>query len=603
MWSFLGRVFRGVWWLVDSLRRVVVTLVFVLALALVLAFALYPGPSVPDGAALVLRPAGTLVERVRVNDPLGIIRSGGVSVAQTSLPDLLEAIRAAREDKRIKALVIETDLLGQGGLSKLAELREAVLDFKSGGKPVYARGERFLQGQYFLASIADEVHLAPDGFVLLPGLARNVSYFKGALDALGVKVHVFRVGEYKSFSEPFTRTDMSDEDRESSRVLLDALWKGMRERVAGSRKLAPEALDRYVDDYAGLLQAAGGDAAGAARDAGLVDALTQRDEWRELLKARVGEGADDKDYRRIDADDYLAAVRAARPHENARVAVLVAQGAIVDGAADEDSVGGDSLAAQIRAAREDEAVKAIVLRIDSPGGSAWASEVIRRELELTRRAGKPVVASMSSVAASGGYWVAAGADEIWARPETLTGSIGVFAMFPELTEPLARLGVTTDRVATGPLAGTLDPRRPLDPALAKAMQLGVEHSYRRFLEIVASARRKDLGEVDAVARGRVWTGEAALRLGLVDKLGGIEDAIAAAAKRAQLDRYETVWPTGEINLRQLLLRRLMSVAGPAGITTESPLARLLGNLQAQAADLLRWNDPQHLYGHCLCDAP
>lgn len=603
MFGFLGRLFAWIWRALDLLRRVVVTLAFLLAFALVIAFALHPGPSVPDGAALVLRPAGTLVERVRVDDPLGIIRSGGAPVAQTSLPDLLEAVRAARGDDRIKALVIETDQLGQGGLSKLAELREAVLAFKSGGKPVYARGERFTQGQYFLASIADEVHLAPDGFLLLPGLARNVSYFKGALDALGVKVHVFRVGEYKSFSEPFTRSDMSDEDRASSRELLDTLWAGMRERLAGSRKLAPEALDRYVEDYAGLLQATGGDAARAAREAGLVDTLSQRDEWHQLLKTRVGESADGKDYRRIEADDYLAAVRAARSHENARVAVLVAQGSIVDGAADEESVGGDSLAAQIRAAREDERVKAVVLRIDSPGGSAWASEVIRRELELTRREGKPVVASMSSVAASGGYWVAAGADEIWARRETLTGSIGVFAMFPEFTEPLARLGVTTDRVATGPLAGTLDPRRPLEPALAQAMQLGVEHSYRRFLEIVASARRKDIAEIDAVARGRVWTGEAALRLGLVDKLGGIEDAVAAAAKRAQLERYETVWPTGEINLRNLLLRRLMSVVGPVGITTESPLARLLGGLQAQAADLLRWNDPQHLYGHCLCDAP
>ncbi|AYH45897.1 signal peptide peptidase SppA [Azoarcus sp. DN11] len=601
MFGFLGRMLAGLWWAVDLLRRVVLTLVFLLVLALVLVFALRPGPSVPDGAALLLRPAGTLVERVRVDDPLGIIRAGGASVAQTSLPDMIEAVRAAREDKRIKALVIETDLLGEGGLSKLSELRDEILAFKSGGKPVYARGERYTQGQYFLASVADEVHLAPDGFVLLPGLARNVSYYKGALDALGVKVHVFRVGEYKSFAEPFTRTGMSDEDRASSVELLDALWKGMRERIASSRKLAPEVLNRYVDRYADVLEAADGDTARAARESGLVDALSQRDEWHDLLKARIG--ADGKDYRRIEADDYLAAVRAARPHEDAHVAVLVAQGSIVDGAADEDSVGGDSLAAQIRAAREDEHVKAVVLRVDSPGGSAWASEVIRRELELTRKAGKPVVASMSSVAASGGYWVAAGADEIWARPETLTGSIGVFAMFPEFSEPLNRVGITTDRVATGPLAGSLDPRRPLEPALAKAIQLGVEHSYRRFLEIVATARGKDIAAVDAIARGRVWTGEKAHRLGLVDQLGGLEGAIAAAAKRAQLEHYETIWPTGEINLRHLLLRRLMSAVGPVELGAASPLARLLAGVQAQAADLLRWNDPQHLYGHCLCDAP
>jgi protease-4 len=602
MWHALGRFFAGLWRTIEVLRRVVLNVVFLIVLAALLAFVLYPAPTVPDGAALVLRPAGALVERVTFDDPLGLIRSGGVPVAQTALPDLLEAVHAARDDARIKALVIETDGLGKAALSKLSELRDAIAAFRESGKPVFARGERFTQGQYYLASAADEVHLSPDGFVLFPGLARNVSYFKGALDALGVKVHVFRVGEYKSFSEPFTRTGMSDEDREASRDLLDALWSVMRERVAASRKLAPETLARYVDDYAGVLDASAGDTARAARETGLIDTISQRDEWRELLKARVGASDDGKDFLRVDLDDYLAAVRAARPQEEARVAVLVAQGSIIDGRADADSVGGDSLARQIRAVREDERIKALVLRIDSPGGSAWASEVIRRELELTRRAGKPVVASMSSVAASGGYWIAAGADEIWARPETLTGSIGIFALFPELAEPLDKLGVTVDGVATGPLAGAFDPRRPLAPEAAKALQLGIDHGYRRFLETVATARGMPVAEVDPIARGRVWTGEAAEKLGLVDRLGGLGDAIAAAAKRARLERFETVWPEPEVQLGQVLLRRLLSVA-PPGPVVESPLQQWLVGAQAQAAELLRWNDPQHVYGHCLCEAP
>ncbi|NMG75590.1 signal peptide peptidase SppA [Aromatoleum diolicum] len=603
MWSSVGRFFAGLGRTIEALRRVVVNLVFLILLAAILAFVLYPAPSVPDGAALVLRPTGALVERRTLDDALGLIRSGGVPVAQTALHDLLEAIHAARDDARIKMLVIETDRLGKSGLSKLSELREAITAFRSSGKPVLARGERFTQGQYYLASAADEVHLAPDGFVLFPGLARNVSYFKGALDSLGVKVHVFRVGEYKSFSEPFTRTGMSDEDREASRDLLDALWNVLRERVAASRKLAPETLARYVDDYAGVLAASAGDTARAARETGLIDTISQRDEWRELLKMRVGASDDGKDFLRVDLDDYLAAVRAARPQQDDRVAVLVAQGTIIDGGADADSVGGDSLAQQIRALREDERIKALVLRIDSPGGSAWASEVIRRELELTRRAGKPVVASMSSVAASGGYWIAAGADEIWARPETLTGSIGIFALFPELAEPLNKLGVTVDGVATGPLAGAFDPRRPLPPEAAKALQLGIDHNYRRFLETVAAARGMPVAEVDPIARGRVWTGEAADKLGLVDQLGGLDDAIAAAARRARLERFETVWPESDVNLGHLLLRRLLSVAAPLSPAVDSPLQQLLAGVQAQAAELLRWNDPQHLYGHCLCEAP
>jgi protease-4 len=422
-------------------------------------------------------------------------------------------------------------------------------------------------------------------------------------------VHVFRVGEYKSFSEPFTRNDMSEEDREATRDLLDGLWRQVRTDVAATRRMDTAALDRYIVGYRDALAAADGDAARAARDAGLVDRLSTRDEWRARLVERVGSADDGRNFRHVEVDDYLAAVEAARRPAADAVAVLVAQGAIVDGEQPAGVVGGDSFAKLIRQAREDETVKAVVLRIDSPGGSAWASELIRRELELTRRVGKPVIASMSSTAASGGYWIAAGANEIWAAPASLTGSIGIFAMFPEFAEPLKRLGISVDGVATAPLAGALDPRRPLDPVAAEALQLGIEHGYRRFLDTVAHARGMSAEEVDAVARGRVWTGATAAELGLVDKLGGLPAAVAAAAAAAGLKEYEVRRPQALQSLEQRLLHRLLSsvpslpTAEGGGDAQAGPLARLVAGLERSAAELLYWNDPQHLYAHCLCEAP
>lgn len=604
LFRFIGRVLGGIWRGVDLLRRAALNLVVLALIVAGLVAFFHALPAVPEGAALVLRPAGVLVEQAVVDEPLALLR-GEAAGGQSALNDLLEAVRGATSDERIAALVIETDdLRAGGGLSKLAELREAILAFKATGKPVFARGEHYTQGQYYLAALADEVHMSPDGFLLLQGLSRYSAYFKGALDALGVKVHVFRVGEYKSFAEPFTRSGMSDEDREASRDLLDGLWNVFRSDLATARKLTPAALDAYVLHYRDALAAAEGDAARAARTAGLVDRLSTRDEWRARLIERLGADKAGKDFPQVDADSYLVALRAARLEHADKIAVLVAQGAIVDGEQPAGTVGGDTLARQIRHARDNAAVKAVVLRIDSPGGSAFASEQIRRELELTRQAGKPVIASMSSVAASGGYWIAAGADEVWAAPTTLTGSIGIFALFPEVSQPLKRLGVTVDGVATGPLAGVPDPRRPLDPQAAQAMQLGIEHGYRRFLDTVAKARRMPTGEVDAVARGRVWTGETALELGLVDHLGGLDAAIAAAARRAGVEHYSALWSASEVSAGRLLLHRLLGMAGIAPPpAADSPLRRVLAGLEAEAAELLRWNDPQHLYVHCLCGAP
>ena len=601
MLNFIFNLFRFAWLFLDGTRRVGTNLLLLVAIIAIIAAIAHPGPTVPDGgAALLVRPAGALVEQASFSPSLSFFSNE--QQKETVLPDLLEAIRAARDDARIKLLVLETDAIDAGGLAKFGELRAAIADFKTSGKPVLARGERFEQGQYYLASIADEVHLAPDGFVFLQGLARFSTYFRGALDKLGIKVHLFRAGEYKSFGEPFTRTNMSEEDREASQALLNGLWSRIRDEISATRKLTQAQFDHYVLNYLDTLKAAKGDQAAAAQAAGLIDNLSTRDQWKARVKERLGDESAKKDFRHIEASTYLSIARRASPKSPDKIAVLVAQGTIIDGEQPPGSVGSDSFARLIREARENKQVKALVIRIDSPGGSAWASEVIRHELELTRQAGKPVVASMSSLAASGGYWIAAGTDEIYAEPATLTGSIGVFGMFPEFSEPLVALGLNVDGVATAPLAAALDPRRPLDPVVGEALQLSVDHTYRRFLEVVAKARKMEPDAVDKIAQGRVWSGQEAVNMGLVDYIGGIDAALAAAASRAKLKNYSVIWPTQNIPPMHMVLKQLFATANDEA-SASSPASAIAKRLAADFKSLTLWNDPRHIYMHCLCEIP
>lgn len=603
VFRFIGGVFRFLFRSIDFLRRALLNLVLIGIVAVIAIAWWKPAPGIDEGSVLVLRPAGALVEETTVGSPLDLLGPDSGIASETALRDLLEAVRTAREDERITALVLETDDLAGGGIARLAELRAEIAAFRAAGKPVLARAERFTEGQYYLASVADEVHLSPDGFLLLRGLASYSNYFGNALEKLGIKVHVFRVGEYKSFAEPFTRNDMSPESRENTGDLLSGLWNALRDDIAVSRKLGPAAIDAWVRYFADALEAADGSPAKAALDAGLVDRLSTVDEWRELLRERF-----DLVERRFGGGKAVSVARylASQPERTApgRVAVLVASGAIMDGSGTGGTVGGDSFARLIREVRDDASVSALVLRIDSPGGSAWASEQIRRELELTRRAGKPVIASMGATAASGGYWIATGASEIHAHPLTLTGSIGIFALFPDLSAPLDRLGVGVDGVATGPFAGVPDPRRPLTPEAVSIMQRSLEFGYRRFLQTVAGARDMSVEEVDRVARGRVWTGEAAHKLGLVDELGGLYDAIAAAAERVGLEEYEVIWPEPAASPRERLLRSLGEfVSTDSHPAPQGAFGALFASLQREAEALLTWNDPRHLYVHCLCEAP
>lgn len=603
----LFRLLRLLWQGLNFTRRLIANALLVLVLLLLFGgYALFANkpaaPPPPEGAALFIRPQGAITEQLERASSFDLLMDAQGSMPGAALHEYIEAIDVAAGDSRITGLVLETGDIAGASLGRLAELRAAIERFRAAGKPVYAWGERFTQGQYFLASAADRVHVSPDGAVLLAGLARYQNYFKSALDKIGVKVHVFRVGAYKSFGEPFTRDEMSEEDRQSTLDLLTGLWGQMRQTVEKSRKLTPEALADYVQRYPDHLARTRGDAAQAALDAGLVDELLTRDQWQAQLRARFGADADDPDsFRKVTPARYLA--HAGKENASAPViAVLTVQGTIIDGETQAGTTGGDTLAAQIRKARNDARVRALVLRIDSPGGSAFASELIRRELQLTRNAGKPVIASMSGTAASGGYWVASGADEIWALPSTLTGSIGIFALLPELVDTANHLGIHTDGVGTAPLAGLPDPLRPLPPDAQRSAQLMLEHGYRRFLDVVAEARKMSPREVDQVGQGRVWTGEAAHKLGLVDQLGTLPQAIAAAAARAGIAGEPQVrWEVPEPSLGEMLLSLLGELALTDARARPSLASTLLQQWRTELAALHTLNDPQNLYAHCFCD--
>ena len=602
--GLIRRMLTGLWRGVDRLRQISLNLLFIAVAVFLIAgwWASRPTP-LEAGSALLVAPVGQIVEQRTSRSPMSVLQ-GGDGIHQVQLRDIVDGIRAAAADSRIKALVIEPDGINTVGLSKLQEIAAAIAEFRKAGKKVYVHAKHYSQSQYYLAAQADEAFMNPDGYVFLAGFARYPTYYKGLLDSLGVRMQIFRVGTYKSFVEPYTRSDMSPEDREASRGYLEAAWQIFRQDIAAARPKAADKLDAYINDANAQMAAAGGDAARMARDAGLLDGLKTADEWRDFLKARVGTDGDGKQYRHVDLAAYLAHVREAAPHPDERVGVVVAQGAIVDGDQPAGVVGGDTAALLIRQARENDAIKALVLRVDSPGGSAFASEVIRRELELTRKAGKPVIVSMSSVAASGGYWISTAADEVWASPATLTGSIGIFAMVPDLSGPMNKLGLTVDGFGTTPLAGGLDPRRPLDPKVADLLQQSIDHGYKRFLQVVARGRRMTPEAVDPIAQGRVWLGTQAKEKGLVDKLGGLDEAVKAAAARAGLTRYDVTYVEKSLSPRDQLLTRLLdSEEESRASAAASPVDVLLANLRGELANLAHWNDPGFAYLHCLCVAP
>jgi protease IV len=505
--------------------------------------------------------------------------------------------------------VIDTDDMGSVGQAKLEELAAVIGVFRHSGKRIIARGTYFLQGQYYLAAQADEVYLDPFGFVLLDGYDRYRMFFRDALDKLSIDMHLFRAGKFKSAAETFTRRDMSPEDREESDVYLQALWRGYRTSVASARSLKAEAIGQYADGYVTAVAAAGGDTAKVAKDSGLVSGLKTQQEVEDRLVDLVGADAGGKSYRQVGVADYLRATHAEDKQrgKGRAVGVVVASGEILDGKQPPGTVGGESTALLLRAARLDEDIRAVVLRIDSPGGSVLASEQIYREVQALKKDGKPVVASMSDVAASGGYYIAAGADQIIASPNTITGSIGVFAGIPTFNRSLAKLGINVDGVGTTPLSGATQLDRPMSADAGRLIQVTVDHDYEEFLARVAKGRGKTREAIDAIAQGRVWAGLDARQQGLVDRLGGYDDAVTEAATRAGLKAgYGVRRIEPELSWAQQLLFQVRSTAEylleRIGLA-HSGTAQLMQRLKPLDLELGRWarlSSPNTIYSYCFC---
>jgi len=595
-----GRVLSGV----DAARRVFVNLLFV-ALVIVLLVFLFSDddPEIADTTALVIAPKGQLVEQVTGQSIERMIdEARGAVPAETLLKDVIDAIEAGKDDDRIQALVLNLSAFGGGRMTKLQDVGKAITDFKTSGKKVIATSDSYDQYGYYLAAHADEVLMNKMGLVILEGFGRYKMYYKDGIDRLGLDVHVFRVGEYKSYAEPYLRNDMSHEAKEANLEYLGDLWQIYLEDVAAARGMTVEQIEEYANEIPRLIEEANGDTAKAALDFGLVDQALTRIEMRERLIELVGEDEDTHSYNRVAFSEYLEELdedRFGRKAKGDRVGVVVARGTILDGSHPAGTIGGDSTAALIRQARNDENIKAIVLRVDSGGGSATASEVIRRECEKARKEGKPVIASMGSVAASGGFWISIASDQIWASPSTITGSIGVVLIIPTYQRPLAKyLGVRVDGVSTAPLAG-IRPDRELPEQAGEVLQTITDQIYRDFLVRVGEARGMTTEEVDLIARGRVWSGEDAHELGLVDNLGDLDDAIAAAAALAELgDEYEVSYIEKKVKFKDRMLKKLMArgigVAGPE-FASDSPLDEVIRQIERSVAEFAALNDPNHAY--------
>jgi protease-4 len=614
----ITRVFGFIWRLIERLVKGIQVLIFLFVVVLVLS-ALSGlsggGITIADSGALVIAPSGFLVEQAE-GEPLDrALLEMEDGDGQTIVREVIKSLELAAEDDRIQAVVLLPGYLQGGGLSKQQAIAAALDKYRATGKRVISMSDSYDQSQYYLAAHADEIYMHDFGFVLIEGFGYFKTYFADALENLKVDVNVFRVGEYKSFVEPYLRNDMSEEDKEASERWLQGLWSVWERDVAAARGIEPQVLDRYINDVVSVLKESGGDAGQAAMTAGLVDGLMNHQDFRKYMIDAVGASVEEPDtFEQIDYQSYLIAVERENgideTEATSNVAVIVASGEIVDGEASPGTIGSATLVRLIRQVTNDDSVAAVVLRVDSPGGSMFASEVVLDQLQELKASGRPLVASMSSVAASGGYYISMEADEIWAAETTISGSIGVGAMFPTFQRSLNKLGVTIDGFGTTRLSGQLSAVMPLGDEARELLDVSVHSAYDVFITKVAAARDMDIERVDEIAQGRVWIGEDAYQLGLVDELGGLDAAVASAAKLAGLaeGEYDTVYVERELTVAEKVLLQYARLLGMFFATSDSPsggvatiLQRLVGSIESELAVLQTWNDPRGIYYHCMCE--
>jgi protease-4 len=613
MKNMIRKVFSAIWTGVNGVRKVLHLLLLLFIFLLFFDATSEPPQLIPRHAALVIQPVGFLVEQYdgRPFDR-AVAEMLGDGTPQTLVQDIVDALEFAKNDDRIDVVYFELSRLFGAGLSKLQRVGAAIEDFRSSGKTVIANADFMSQQSYYLAAFADEAYLHPDGLLFLRGYGRFQRYYKDAIDLLRIDWNIFRVGTHKSFVEPYTRMDMSDEDRETNLRLIGQLWSQYELDVVTARGLEADAIGTFASDYLEIVKAAGGDAAVAARDHGLVDELLARNEVRDILIDYVGEDPDEPDtFNATGMYDYLAQMRmlTGSKAKDENIAVVVAAGEILFGSQPPGTIGGDSTAALLRRALNDDSVKAVVLRVDSPGGSVFAAELIRDEVVALREAGKPVVASMGSVAASGGYSIAMDANHVVASPTTITGSIGVFGMFPTYQRTLETVGIGTDGVGTAPFAGELRFDREMSEETKELFQLFVEDTYDDFISGVAESREMGKQDVDEVAQGKSWTGVDALGHGLVDQLGSFKDAVLVAADLAGLADGEYGLKTIEQKMSpgQQLIVDILGTGAKAGLDLSGwvrqpkGLEKLAGSLAEKTKLMLRFNDPKGIYSHCFCE--
>lgn len=604
---------RGLWSGLNTARRVMHLIVLLVIFGALFALMADGKKAIIEKTTLVLSLEGDIVEQFS-GSPSDRFWAGvtGEEVKQVRLRDVRRVLQAAAKDARIVQVLLRTDELGGVGVATLREVAAALTEFRKSGKKIVSYSYGYGQRGLFLAAHTDRVYLHPEGLAMLEGLGRNRVYYASMLQKLGVKPHVFRVGEFKSAVEPYLLDGPSDAAREADAFWLNDLWNIMLNEYAAARKLKADDLKLMLEELPARLAAHNGNFAELALAESLVDELATPDQINDLMLASGVQDKESKSYRRASYAQYLAQLDAPKSKDE-KIAIIVAEGGIADGKQPPGSIGGDSTAKLVREARLDDKVKALVLRVDSPGGSGFASEIIRREIELTRKAGKPVVVSMGDVAASGGYWIAMTSDAIFADPATITGSIGIFGIFPSVAEGLDKIGVHSDGTSTAWVAGAMDLTRPLDPRLGEVLDTAIKHGYQNFIGKVAESRNTTTEAIDNVARGRVWSAGQAKERGLIDVLGGLDDAVADAAKRAKLSDYELTYVEPKLSGFEKILADLGGASFFAGAfkhfngglhqdvlkaVADRGVERDLQFLLQQSQ-----KNPLALYSYCFCESP
>ncbi|HIE4801778.1 TPA: signal peptide peptidase SppA [Serratia marcescens] len=609
LWQIIAGIFRWTWRLLNFIRELILNLFLVLLIlvgvGIYLSFQSSSTSTAPARGALLVDLSGVVVDQPSVNNRVRqwgreLLGASSSRLQENSLFDVVDSIRKAKDDKNITGMVLQLNDFAGADQPSLRYIGKALREFRDSGKPIFAIGDSYNQTQYYLASYANKVYLSPQGAVDLHGFATNNLYYKSLLDMLKVTTNIFRVGTYKSAVEPLIRDDMSPAAREADSRWIGGLWQNYLETVAANRQLTPQQLFPGAAGVLSRLQAAGGDTARYALDNKLVDELASRTAIENQLVKTFGWDKQANDFNAISIYDYQPKPDA---NQGGKIAVVFANGAIMDGPQTPGNVGGDTTAAELRQARLDPAVKAVVFRVNSPGGSVSASEVIRSELAAVRAAGKPVVVSMGGMAASGGYWVSTPADYIIASPSTLTGSIGIFGIINTYEKTLDTLGVHTDGVATSPLAD-IAVTKALPQEFSQMMQLNIENGYKNFLDLVAKSRKMTPQQVDQIAQGHVWLGSDAKANGLVDQLGDFDDAVKKAAELAKLQQWQLDWFVDTPSLSDMVLSQFgVSIHAmlPAAIQAmlPAPLASVANAVKEQPGLFNNLNDPQNRYAICL----